>query len=151
MLSRAKGSNDATRKKLVNIVADGIQRRQTDVEIGRRIGESMGHASRGQMIARTELAIIDQESATNRYREAGVKTVEVFDGAGCGWTSHEDGDKANGSIRTLRQAEAQVLSHPNCRRAFMPIVDNEPPPDLRRQLADWQGNQQQDWIAEGLI
>lgn len=124
MLSRAKGINDATRKRLTNLVADGIRKRQTDAQIGRRIGDVMGKPARGQMIARTELALIDQESATNRYREAGVKTVEVFDGPGCGWTTHEDGDVANGSIRTLRQAEAQPLSHPSCRRSFLPIIED---------------------------
>ena len=113
-LKRAKSINDVTRTRVRGIIKRGVTSRLTDREIGREIGKALDSPARGKMIARTELALIDQEAATDRYREAGIKAVEVFDGPGCGWTSHDDGDVANGSIRTINQAEAQPLSHPNC-------------------------------------
>lgn len=150
LLKRAKNINDFTRGKVKGAIENGIRKRQTDAQIGKEIGKVLDNPSRGRTIARTELALADQGAATDRYREAGVKMVEVFDGAGCGWSSHEDGDKAHGSIRTLRQAEAQPLSHPNCRRGFMPVTDVEIP-DTSAELAQWQREQQEEWEAEGLI
>ena len=150
MLSRAKGITDATRTRIVSLVKRGVAQQRTDAQIGQLIGEAIGNPARGKMIARTEMALIDQASATDRYRAGGVKTVEVFDGAGCGWSTHDDGDKANGSIRTLRQAEAMPLAHPNCRRAFMPVTDVTVP-DTSEELAAWQRAQQAQWRREGLI
>lgn len=53
----------------------------------------------------------------------GVEYFEVFDGPECGWTSHDDGDAADGSIRAVDECESYPLSHPNCRRAFGPRPD----------------------------
>jgi hypothetical protein len=150
LLKRAKNINDVTRDRVRGVIERGVTSRQTDAQIGSEIGKVLDSPARGRVIARTELALADQAAATDRYREAGVKAVEVFDGPGCGWTSHDDGDNANGTIRTLRQAEAQPLSHPNCRRTFMPVTDVEVP-DTSAELAQWQGDQQQQWIAEDLI
>jgi hypothetical protein len=59
----------------------------------------------------------------NRAREAGVQFMQVFDGPGCGWSSHQDPDKANGSIRSVDEAAEWPISHPRCRRAFGPRPD----------------------------
>lgn len=150
LLKRAKNINDVTRDRVRGVIERGVSSRQTDREIGREIAKVLDSKARGQVIARTELALADQAAATDRYRAASVKAVEVFDGAGCGWLFHEDGDKANGTIRTLRQAEAQPLSHPNCRRTFMPVTDVEIP-DTSAELAQWQREQQEEWEREGLI
>ncbi|MFF3565364.1 hypothetical protein ACFYXS_35500 [Streptomyces sp. NPDC002574] len=62
----------------------------------------------------------------NRAREAGVLHMEVFDGADCGWTSHQDPDKATGTLRTVEEAAAWPISHPRCGRALGPL----PRPDV---------------------
>lgn len=54
---------------------------------------------------------------------AGVEWFEVSDGAACGWTSHDDIDLANGSIRTAAECAAQVIAHPRCARSFGPRPD----------------------------
>ncbi|WP_371790417.1 hypothetical protein OG285_06050 [Streptomyces sp. NBC_01471] len=51
-------------------------------------------------------AVAYNAGTLNRTRQAGVGVVEVFDGFDCGWTSHQDADKAN--------------RHPWCRRGFGP-------------------------------
>ncbi|MET8957661.1 hypothetical protein ACWEO4_40995 [Streptomyces sp. NPDC004393] len=38
-------------------------------------------------------AVAYNAGTLNRAREARVRYMEVFDGAGCGWTSHKDPDK----------------------------------------------------------
>ncbi len=150
LLKRAKGINDYTRQRIKGTIDIGVLSGQTDAEIGREISKVIDNPARARTIARTEMALADQAAATDRYREAGVKAVEVFDGAGCGWTYHDDPDKANGTIRTLRQAESQPLSHPNCRRVFMPVSDVAIP-DTSDELAQWQREQQEEWESEGLI
>jgi hypothetical protein len=49
--------------------------------------------------------------------------MQVFDSAGCGWTSHKDTDKATGTLRTVEDAAAWPISHPRCGRAFGPRPD----------------------------
>ncbi|MFD3452783.1 hypothetical protein ACFWVC_11410 [Streptomyces sp. NPDC058691] len=63
-------------------------------------------------------AVAYNAGTLNRAREAGVQWVQAFDGAGCGWTSHQDPDKATGTLRTVEEAAAWPISHPRCRRAF---------------------------------
>lgn len=80
-------------------------------------------AERAQTIALTETATAYNLSSNAAYRESGlVETVLVFDGDECGWTEHDDPDLADGSTRTLDDADEYPTSHPNCQRAFGPIV-----------------------------
>ncbi|WP_327434685.1 hypothetical protein [Streptomyces sp. NBC_01236] len=68
-------------------------------------------------------AVAYNAGTRNRARESGVQFMEVFDGAGCGWTSHQDPDKATGTLRTVEDAAAWPISHPRCLRAFGPRPD----------------------------
>lgn len=127
-------------------------------------GESGGRA---HIIALTESGNAYNLAATEGYRESGlVENVQVYDGPECGWTEHDDPDLADGSIRTLEEAEDYPLSHPHCQRAFGPVVlteedaqeaglqageqvEDQPPLDLaddqayddyaRDAYSDWQG------------
>ncbi|MFE4421296.1 hypothetical protein [Streptomyces sp. NPDC056817] len=71
----------------------------------------------------TKSAVAYNAGTLNRCRELGVQFMEVFDGSGCGWTSHSDIDKANGTIRTVEEAAQWPISHPRCLRAFGPRPD----------------------------
>jgi hypothetical protein len=51
-----------------------------------------------------------------------VKYVEIYDGRGCGWTHHNDLDKAHLSIRTLPEARKYLIAHPRCVRRMLPWV-----------------------------
>lgn len=55
--------------------------------------------------------------------ELGVSYVEVRDGADCGWTSHDDSDRADRTLRTVQDALAHPSAHPNCQREFLPRLD----------------------------
>lgn len=77
-----------------------------------------GQAWRAERVARTETGVAYNVSTTDAYGEAGVKHVLVMDGT-------DDGDcaEADGSTWTLDEAAANPLGHPNCVRAFAPVVD----------------------------
>ena len=75
------------------------------------------------MVARTEMAQSQNLGTVARYRESGiVQAVQIVDGDGCGWTSHNDGDIADGTIRSLSDFEAWPTSHPNCIRSASPVL-----------------------------
>ncbi|WP_327297755.1 MULTISPECIES: hypothetical protein [unclassified Streptomyces] len=68
-------------------------------------------------------AVAYNAGTLNRTRQAGVTVVEVFDGFDCGWTSHQDPDKANRTLRSVEEAADWPISHPRCRRGFGPRPD----------------------------
>lgn len=80
------------------------------------------YRNRSRVIALTESANAYNLGQLEGYKRSGVVTkVRIFDGADCGWTSHDDPDAANGSVRTLEQAQAYPTSHPNCQRSWAPV------------------------------
>lgn len=80
------------------------------------------YRNRAETIARTEIALASAASAADRYGVAGVQYVDIRDGAGCGWTRHDDEDKANGTRRLLADYVRYPLAHPNCRRVAIPVL-----------------------------
>ncbi|MFF7527361.1 hypothetical protein [Streptomyces pseudovenezuelae] len=62
-------------------------------------------------------------AARTALDELGTEFVEVRDGADCGWTSHDDPDRANRTVRTVQDALAHPTSHPHCVRELLPRID----------------------------
>jgi hypothetical protein len=62
-------------------------------------------------------------AARTALDELGTEFVEVRDGAGCGWTSHDDPDHADRTVRTVQDALAHPTSHAHCVRELLPRVD----------------------------
>lgn len=62
-------------------------------------------------------------AARTALDELGTQFVEVRDGKGCGWETHESEDKADRTIRTVQDALAHPTSHPHCVREFLPRMD----------------------------
>jgi hypothetical protein len=111
------------RNRVEDAIAQGLSIEQlvagTDTVQGLR--ELFG--SRAQTIALTETATAYNATSLLGYRNSGlVEEVEVFDGPECGWTEHDDPDLADGSTRTLDEANDYPIAHPNCQRAFGPVV-----------------------------
>jgi hypothetical protein len=85
------------------------------------LGRYDGYAQwRAQRIAQTETAIAYNHGSVYAYRHAGVSRVLVSDS-----DDDEECSRANGQIWTLAQALANPTAHPNCTRAFSPIIDGE--------------------------
>lgn len=75
------------------------------------------------MAVRTKGRVAYNAGALARFADAGVEYVEVYDGPDCGWTQHDDPDRAHGSIRSAAEAAEYAIAHPRCRRSFGPRPD----------------------------
>lgn len=84
-------------------------------------GSRHGLADYADMNLRTTTALGYNNGTLNAAPE--VVFWEVFDGPGCGWTSHDDVEQALGKIVTRDDALSWPISHPRCRRAFGPRPD----------------------------
>lgn len=83
------------------------------------------YKGRARTIARTELGEAQNSATASRYKEAGVKLVEILDGGNT--DDDEECQVANGQIWTLAYFNANPLEHPNCTRAAAPVFDDVQP------------------------
>lgn len=122
--TRVRNVNNVTRAAVRRTVVAGLDEGLLDTEIANNLRGVVEetYANRSQTIARTEMAISDQEAAHERYGDVGVTHVFIEDGPSCGWTKHGDSDKADGSTRTLEAAANHPIAHPNCVRSSGPIL-----------------------------
>jgi len=120
-----------TRRRVAAYVAQGAQEGLSPAGLAKLIEADASGAfgrARALVIARTESGTAYNLASLEGYRASGrVAKVKIFDGDGCGWTHHNDPDVANGSVRSLDEAQAQPLSHPNCVRAWTPVVGEDAP------------------------
>jgi hypothetical protein len=130
---------DTTRKALADALKhgaengwgiDGLVRGDPDNGFpGLRDVIAETYKNRAETVARTELGEAQNAAAVSRYKDAGVKAVEILDGGA------DDDDvacnQANGKIWTLALFEANHLQHPNCTRTAVPYFGDEEP------VTDW--------------
>jgi len=113
---------DTTKDDVQRLVGAAAENGWSVEELAKQIREKGAIASRSRAltIARTETGHGYNLGAVASYRTAGVREVDVLDG---------DDDPicaaANGARWTLEEAEANPLGHPNCVRAFSPVVESE--------------------------
>ncbi len=78
------------------------------------------YKNRAKTIARTELGTAQNVCASGRFEAAGVEDVLVLDN---GETDDDEPCKTiNGKVKPLAWAKKNPLEHPNCTRAFAPVV-----------------------------
>lgn len=127
----AAAVRDAAKKELPQLAAGRSTSTQAATALRNRLEQEHGisaavyadgslHSMREytQMAALTKGAVAYNFGALNRVSASGAKFVEVFDGPDCGWTTHDDPDTANGTVRSLQAAFAFPISHPRCVRSF---------------------------------
>jgi Phage Mu protein F like protein len=111
----AETTKDEIRALVAKQAAEGWSIEELQKQI-RAKGE-IASRSRALTIARTESGHGYNLGAVASYRVGGVTHVDVLDG---------DDDpicaEANGARWTLEEAEANPLGHPNCVRAFSPVI-----------------------------
>jgi len=114
----ASTTKDDVRALVSKQAAEGwsVERLQKEI---REKGE-IASRSRATTIARTETGTGYNLGSVTAYRVAGLTHVDVLDG-----DDDEPCASANGSRWTLDEAEANPLGHPNCTRAFSPVVETE--------------------------
>ena len=131
--------DEASKELIRNLVARQMEAGVTVQNLASDIlSEFHGFADyRAERIARTETAFAFNHGAVARYRQAEIEYVRVMDGPGCLPDGHQDGApaadpdvrgvqegaEADGQVWSLDEAEAYPVGHPNCVRAFAPIVE----------------------------
>jgi hypothetical protein len=103
---------------------DAAKKRGWGDAAAEKAGDRAARQYRSETIARTETKIAQNKSSILSYRNNQVvKGLLVFDGDDCGWTAHDDPEKADGKQVTFDEADAYPLAHPRCLRNFAPIVE----------------------------
>lgn len=104
-------------------------------------GSYRSFADYSDMLLRTKTAQAYNAGTLNVLKGADVGWVEILDGNGCGLTSHDDGNTANGQVVELKVAFDHPLSHPRCRRSFIgrpDVTTAKEAKDAKRSTTDAQ-------------
>ena len=126
-----KNHKGQTREKVFKAIKDGLKEGKPVAEIGgKKLGKGtiaydlkqiMGMEDRSMVAtARTEVARIANQGTLTRYDKNDVTEVDVLDNEGP--NSCEACIEANGQRWTLTYARTHELEHPNCVRAFTPVI-----------------------------
>lgn len=120
LATRVKNIDDTTRDAIRAAVSNANDNGLTIQQLATNIKQSAAfNTARATTIARTESATAYNTGTVLAYRQSGVVSqVQVMDG-----DDDEDCAAANGQTWSLEDAEANPTQHPNCTRAFAPIVD----------------------------
>jgi hypothetical protein len=121
-----KGLNADSLKMLQGAIESGMAAGDGPAVIAGNLSDLVAGWSdaRSLTIARTETAHAYNWAATAGYRDSGiVPDCICLDSPECGWDGHDDPELADGTVRSLDEAEEFPTSHPNCVRAFAPNVD----------------------------
>jgi hypothetical protein len=82
--------------------------------------------SRAYTIARTETANAYNVGAILGYQKSGlINLARCIDSPSCGYVGHNSPDLANGKVVPLDEAMVHPISHPNCVRAWAPVVASQ--------------------------
>jgi len=126
-----------TRNQAYNIIEDGLKQGRPVADIGGKRGapgtiaddlKQLGIRDKDYeyvRIARTETARIQNQGALNRFDINNIVEVDVVDGT----DFDAECAAANGQRWPVSYARNHELEHPNCTRAFTPVIPNdwEPP------------------------
>jgi SPP1 gp7 family putative phage head morphogenesis protein len=125
-----KDHKKETREKVHDIIQKGLEEGKSPTIGKESIAKELGKVMKDQeyrmrRIARTEIAYIQNKGTVTSYKNNKVTKVQVLDNEGP--NSCPECEEANGQIWTLEYAETHELEHPNCVRAFIPIIDDLEP------------------------
>jgi SPP1 gp7 family putative phage head morphogenesis protein len=106
-------------EELINCVTTGAKTSALKQKLQERFNVSYGRAD---ALARTELAHIQTQAAQQRYKDYGIKQVEVW--------ADEDERRCDvcGKLHQKKfpaDAQPPIPAHPRCRCCILPVIDNE--------------------------
>lgn len=134
LAKRIRGVPDTVKENVRSVVGQALEGEYNE-DLGRTVVPSNAEIAqriraagvtdseyRSRMIARTETATAMNLGHTFAYGDAGVSEVDVADG-------DDDGPcaDANGQRWSLDDAQANPIEHPNCTRAFLPVLETMQP------------------------
>ncbi len=121
-----KGITDVMDQKISRSLAQGMAEGRGPREIARDLIKEVNISQqRAETLARTEIINAHAEATLNTYAAAGVHKVAVE----AEWSTAQD-DKVcplceplDGKIFDLKEARGMIPRHPNCRCAWLPVVN----------------------------
>jgi HK97 family phage portal protein len=130
--TRVKDINNATRKKITDVIAEGERRGYNYNQIARGVsGENYNgvksvvretYKNRARAIARSEVGFSQNSAAYARYHGAGIEKVFITDAQR--GTEHDDVClEVADTIQPLSWLSTNMLQHPNCSRVPAPVVE----------------------------
>lgn len=115
-------TRDVVREELQSALEDG--KADSVQDLAGRLRETVSDSAafspaRALTIARTETATAYNHGALLAYDQNGIDRVEVSDGDG-----DDECAEADGAIWSVDEAMGNPVEHPNCTRAFAPVIDD---------------------------
>lgn len=120
LATKVRSVAETTKDKIRRIVGDAAEAGHGPDWIRQQIQvlKEIDSKSRAELISRTEAATAYNHGTLLSYSQSGqVSGVEVLDG-----TNDEICAAANGQTWTLEEAADSPIGHPNCIRAFVPVL-----------------------------
>lgn len=142
LAKRVTEVNQSTKAALDDQINEGMRRGYSVVQIADGVPDENypgvtgvfddAKGYRAEMIARTETAAAYSSASIQAYKDSdAVDEVEVMDG-----TEDSECEEANGETWTLDEADAEPTAHPNCSRAFLPIVKSKSAVEIKALRAE---------------
>jgi len=122
--SRVADISETTRGFLAQVLQDGADAGLTIGELrdGIRLVIEESYKGRAQSIARSELATAQNLTTAERYDNAGISQVTIFD------NGQDDPDEecaaVNGTVQTLTWFRKNLTAHPRCTRCAAPYFED---------------------------
>jgi HK97 family phage portal protein len=130
--TRIKDINNTTRKKITQVISEGVNRGYNYDQIARGVsGENYNgvrsvvketYKNRARTIARSEVGFSQNSASFVRYQSAGIEKVYITD-ARRGDSHDQVCLEVNDTIQPLSWFSANMLQHPNCSRTSAPVVE----------------------------
>ena len=130
--TRIKDINNTTRKKITQVISEGVNRGYNYDQIARGVsGENYNgvrsvvketYKNRARTIARSEVGFSQNSASYVRYQSAGIEKVYITD-ARRGDSHDQVCLEENDTIQPLSWFSTNMLQHPNCSRTSAPVVE----------------------------
>lgn len=133
--SELQGITETMDQQISRILAQGIAEGQNPAQIARNISNRVNNIGihRARVMARTETIATHAEATLNGFEEAGIEGVEVeaeFATAGDARVCPQC-EALEGNVYPMDRARGIIPVHPNCRCAFIPVVQDGTGIELR--------------------
>lgn len=124
-----EGITQTIEKQLSAVLADAMIEGIGMQEAAKRVSDTVESVStvRAKRLARTEIIRSHAEASLNTYEEAGIEGVSVlgeFATAGDNKVCRKCASLEEGNPYKMSEARGLIPVHPNCRCAWLPIIEN---------------------------
>lgn len=122
-----RGITDTMSQQISRVLAEGLTQGKGPMDIARSMNERVDKVgiTRARMLARTEIINAHADASLNVYEEAGVMGVDAKaefvtaqDDAVCSECAALEGTE-----RPIDEARGVIPLHPNCRCAWVPVIE----------------------------